>query len=499
MNIVESIRDKNLFRPYLQGSLPNLDTWANWLTCLKVIYGLPLKESEHELVRKCTGRDPGKLPKDGFRNVLLLCGRRSGKSKIAGLIAGFEALVSKRSLSKGEVPVVAVVCPTRLQTEIVRNYAKAALQSIALGNVIKDDFRDELILKNGITIRTLTGTAAAVRGWTLVNCIVDELAFFVPGTEEVRVKSDAEIVTSVKPSLLQTKGKLIGVSTKFWKKGYCYDTWRKCYGNDNAQVLVWDSPSRLMNPTLAEEDIAAEITGDPVARFEFENEWREDIAEFLSIEVIRSCVVPGRKQLLPRRTILYHAFVDISGGRNDDAALCVAHRDGDTIVIDILERYKAPHSPQDVVSRMVLTLRRYRIQRVTGDTYSAEWVTQAFREHNVQYEKCQKNKSQLYLEILPRLCSPNGIQLVDDETLIRQFAGLQRKQMAGGRQLIDHPSGGHDDLSNAVAGASYLASGAGRRRGGVFLQGTRGYSRDDGLVAAIRSGQARMIKHNVMV
>jgi hypothetical protein len=35
----------------------------------------------------------------------------------------------------------------------------------------------------------------------------------------------------------------------------------------------------------------------------------------------------------------------------------------------------------------------------------------------------------------------------------RQFLGLERRATRGGRDTVDHPRGGHDDVSNAVAGA----------------------------------------------
>jgi hypothetical protein len=36
---------------------------------------------------------------------------------------------------------------------------------------------------------------------------------------------------------------------------------------------------------------------------------------------------------------------------------------------------------------------------------------------------------------------------------VAQFAALERRTSRGGRDSIDHAPGGHDDLSNAAAGA----------------------------------------------
>ena len=39
----------------------------------------------------------------------------------------------------------------------------------------------------------------------------------------------------------------------------------------------------------------------------------------------------------------------------------------------------------------------------------------------------------------------------------RQFLALERRTTRGGRDSIDHPPGGHDDIANAVAGACLAA------------------------------------------
>lgn len=100
---------------------------------------------------------------------------------------------------------------------------------------------------------------------------------------------------------------------------------------------------------------------------------------------------------------------------------------------------------------MAAHLRRYKLWRVTGDNYSAEFVVGAFKANGIKYERSKLNRSQLYLELLPRLCSKE-IELLDNATLVDQLANLERRTRSGGRDIIDHPPGFHDDLANAVAG-----------------------------------------------
>jgi hypothetical protein len=42
--------------------------------------------------------------------------------------------------------------------------------------------------------------------------------------------------------------------------------------------------------------------------------------------------------------------------------------------------------------------------------------------------------------------------LLDDDKLVNQIVALERRVARGGKDSIDHPPNGHDDLANAVAG-----------------------------------------------
>ena len=93
---------------------------------------------------------------------------------------------------------------------------------------------------------------------------------------------------------------------------------------------------------------------------------------------------------------------------------------------------------------------------MTGDRFGGEWVREQFAGHGIHYEASELNKSELYLELLPMLNS-RAVALLDHETLQRQLNGLERRKGRTGKDIIDHPRGGHDDLINAAAGALVLA------------------------------------------
>jgi hypothetical protein len=96
-------------------------------------------------------------------------------------------------------------------------------------------------------------------------------------------------------------------------------------------------------------------------------------------------------------------------------------------------------------------LKSYGIRAVTGDRYAGEWPREQFRKHGIAYDLSAKPKSDIYRDLLPVLNS-GQCELLDIPRLISQLINLERRTARGGRDSIDHPPGGHDDIINAVAG-----------------------------------------------
>ena len=469
MNILTSISDTRLFRPFIAKD-GSLKTWNNWNVFLRTLFGLPLKSSHAELILQCTGRDYKRLPTQGFTTALCLTGRRSGKSVMAAIIGAYIAVFSGREamLAPGEQGLVAILAPTKRQAVIILSYLRAIFRlSPLLENEIIRETKNGFELSNQVTIEILAGDPKTVRGFTLLAAIIDEISFFGLDAES-KVRNSDEVIQALRPALSTTNGMLIAISSPYAKRGWAYTTYKKNFGNDSGKILIWNSASRVMNPTLSQKIIDEALEEDRASALaEFMGQFRDDLCLLLSREIIESNVKKGRLELLPRTGINYFGFVDVSGGRSDDAALAIGHRDK-KIIVDYLKKYKPPHSPYDVIADMSEQLKRFKISRVVGDLYGAQFVVQAFRNNGLAYEKSKLNKSQLYLELLPSICS-NSIELLDDETLISQLSNLERRTRSGGRDIVDHPQGGHDDSANVIAGLNFITS-KNRRRMGVLWQ-----------------------------
>ena len=228
---------------------------------------------------------------------------------------------------------------------------------------------------------------------------------------------------------------------------------RRHFGKDDARVLVWKADTATMNPKIDPAIIAEAYDSDPeAARAEYGAEFRDDLADFVTREIVDSVTMWGRTELPPCPDITYSAFVDPSGGVNDAMTLSVAHLSGGAIcVLDAVLEIRPPFDPEAAVAECTTVLRRFGITRVIGDRYAGEWPKARFAEHGIAFEQSARAKSDLYCDLLP-LLNAKRVELLDNPRLAAQLVGLERRTARSGRDTVDHSPGGHDDLANVVAG-----------------------------------------------
>ena len=108
----------------------------------------------------------------------------------------------------------------------------------------------------------------------------------------------------------------------------------------------------------------------------------------------------------------------------------------------------------NVVLEFAGLMKAYGVRTVTGDRYAGEWPRERFRAcRRMPHELSDRPKSDLsHRDTLPLLNS-GKVELLDHNRLVAQLCALERRTARGGRDLIDHPPGQHDDIANAVAGA----------------------------------------------
>jgi hypothetical protein len=109
-----ALLDRHLFGAAL-GSSP--DTWATWLTVLRAAFASPLDRRDKTTFTKIAG--PRKPPQQRVRELCCAVGMRSGKSRMAGALAVYQACFVTHKLARGETGYVLVLSPTLAQAKMV--------------------------------------------------------------------------------------------------------------------------------------------------------------------------------------------------------------------------------------------------------------------------------------------------------------------------------------------------------------------------------------------
>lgn len=457
MNIIQAVRDRNLFGSMFKDPA----SWHAWAVYLSALFGLPIDPADMGLFTQCTGltRAPSGRPREAFT----ICGRRSGKSFISSIIAVFLAVFNdwRRYLSPGERGWIFIIANDKNQAGIIKRYVSGILHSNRmLKGKIESETKEEILLTGNVGIAVKTSSFRTLRGYTLLAAVLEEMAFY---RSEDSANPDREILAAVRPALATIpESLLIGISTPYSRTGVLWEQYKANFGKEGGP-LIWLAPTRLMNPTIDRRLIDNALKDDPAAaRAEWEAEWRDDIEAFISSELVEAAIIPGRFELPRLAETDYRGFIDPSGGRNDSFTLAISHKDkwSGKVILDVLREQRPPFQPKAVVAEFSETLKAYGVGSVAADRYAGEWVPEAFREHGVTVTAAPMTASELYLNFLPLIANGTA-ELPDNKRLQSQLTGLERRTRSGGRDLITHYPGGHDDLANAAAGACVLASGVG--------------------------------------
>jgi hypothetical protein len=453
VTLLDALDDEHLFRPCFTPGL----SWRAWRGFLAATFALPMAEDVAAVYRVHTGRQA--CPTTPAREAWVVAGRRSGKSRMAALIAVYMATFRdyRAQLAPGERGTVMVIAADRKQARVVLRYIVGLFEQVELLRpLVERRVAEAIHLVNRVTIEVHTASFRAIRGYTLIAAVCDEVAYW---RSEESANPDVEILNGLRPGLATVPGSLLlCISSPYARKGELWRTYKGHYGREADPVLVWQADTRAMNPSVDGRVIRAAYEADEVAaRSEYGAEFRVDIESFITKEALEACVVPGRRELAPVPGLRYVAFVDPSGGSQDAMTVAVAHRDGEgRVVVDAVRERRAPFSPDGVVADFAEVVRAYGVSTVEGDRYAGEWPREGFRRHGVAYTVAEKSKSELYVGLLP-LVNSGMVEVLDHPRLLAQLANLERRTRAGGRDAIDHPPLGHDDLANAVAGAVVAA------------------------------------------
>jgi hypothetical protein len=454
--VADALRSNHLFGPHFEG-----ESWNTWRAVLKATFAEPLSKTERATFTAVAERVP---PQHRVKELVAIVGRGGGKDSVASFIAAYVAMSFNpraANLRAGELAYVMCLATDKDQAGIAYRYIRAFFEDIpTLRKMVKSIGYDSIELTNKVVIQVIVNSYRAIRGRSVLAAIFDEAAFWRSDESQ---NPDTEVHAALAPGLARVKGSmLVMISSAHRRAGLLYDKWKARYGQPDDDVLIVRGTTTQFNPSFDQRVIDKAIALDP-QRYaaEYNSEWRDDLATFLSPDLLDAAVEPGVLVRPPLSDVAYHAFADPSGGRGDSFTASIAHREyrdgGERTVVDLVYERFAPFNPSEVIEEIAALLRSYRCSSVTGDKYAAEFVVEAFRHCGIRYIDSKLDRSEIYIDFLP-LITAGKLLLIDHPRAVAQFAALERRTFPSGKDRIDHPVGGHDDLANAIAGAAVLAS-----------------------------------------
>lgn len=460
-----AMQDPELFGATFAGA-----SFWTWRTLAKVIDGEQLTKREFDLFKECTGRTrlPSRSARRRLRRFILLCGRRAGKDRFLSAVAVWRAALCadwRQHLSPGEQAVVLLLGADRRQAVILRRYCEGLLAGPLLAAEVSRRTDDVIEFKNGAALEISTNDARLVRGRSAIAVLGSEACHW--RTDEHAASSDEEVVGAATPSMAACPdgGLLLLGSSVYRKRGYMYRQYKKLHGNDAADDVCWFAASRCMNPKLPEATVEAALADDAAkARAEFLNVWREDVDDFVPLDVVEACTDWGTFERPRRPGVHYFAFADAAGGTGQDSfTLAIGHAENDaarTVVIDVVRERKPRFVAADVICEFSELMRSYGMREVVSDKWAGGFSSDEWARNGVRFKACDNDTSENYLRALPLLTSRRA-RLVDDATARTQISGLERRVVSG-HETVSHAqrSSAHDDVAAAVCGCLVLAASA---------------------------------------
>ena len=204
---------------------------------------------------------------------ILCCGRQTGKSTVAAILALHKALTQPGS-------VVLVVAPGERQAKLLFSKAKRLYEQAGHPLPAHSERRTGLELSNGSIIEALPAVERTTRGYSVDLLVVDEAAA-VPDMD----------YHGILPALIATRGEQVLLSTPRGKRGFFHELWHS--DADWQRVMVRsDETPRI---TAEQLEIFRHTMPEEFFKQEFYCEWLDTDGSLFSHEDIQAALAAGEE------------------------------------------------------------------------------------------------------------------------------------------------------------------------------------------------------------
>jgi hypothetical protein len=224
-------------------------------------------------------RSVGITPDDWQTDVLasdhprkiLCCGRQTGKSTVAGILAIHKALTVPGA-------TVLVVAPGERQAKLLFSKAASLYKQAGYPLPAHSERRTGLELSNGSVIEALPAVERTTRGYSVDLLIVDEAAA-VPDMDYM----------GILPALIATRGEQVLLSTPRGKRGFFHELYHS--DDDWHRIMVRsDETPRIRDADL---EVFRRMMPEQFFRQEFYCEWLDTEGGLFSYEDVEAALAAG--------------------------------------------------------------------------------------------------------------------------------------------------------------------------------------------------------------
>jgi len=402
--------------------------------------------------------------KDESKQITIRASRQSGKSEVTAVKVLWTAITNSNSQ-------ILLTAPTMRQASIIRNKMNAFMLRTPLMQFTINYSQSYIKFKNGSEIYSLPGTnPETVRGFSPDLLVIDEAAY---------VKD--RVYSALEPSMAQTNGSTMLISSPYGKKGRFYDSHTKLDYYSKYHIPWSDCPF------ISREYIEKERQSKTEMEFkqEYEAEFLDNSDALISLDLIKEAVAdinPEKKAVEGRD---YYLGVDQARyGTDETVYIVVAHKPVKIFEEEkLIESYDdikvvywdstAKNNMTDVMGRTQALHSIFNFKKIYMDSSSiGSGPSDFLKEANLPIEFngfTQKEKHNMFTSLVllfeknkqRNLKKDEGVNLFDSvhfkipdiQKLLWQLGELEYEYSSNSLMKIHHPdkSNAHDDWPDALA------------------------------------------------
>lgn len=419
-----------------------------------------------------------------INKINLICGRRSGKTLLSAVIAIYCAISNnwRPFLKKTPAATVLIMSHSREFSDEVlevikslienskvlsRLIDKRAKQTTSILNLRVPWIVNEKIEYSRVQIKVGAASSKTTRGIAACAVLCDEIAYW--NLDENMKETDVKIMKAVRPATKQfgRLAMLIKLSSPGIKQGILYNEYNlDRQGKLPKSYAVFKCPSWMMNNVIAKEEFVEEwILDEDGFDTEYRSNFADSLSNFMSPELVELARQKGIKILPPQETkeTKYYAAID-AAFKADRFTFTIVSVKENRITQHVVKGWegtkKEPVKAHTVAQFIKGMVKNFPIEYVAADQFAFQPLKEIFDQYGVELKEntfTTTFKKKIYFN-LKKLIHSQQIDLLDHEQQIKEVKELVVEQSATGTIRIGHPAGGHDDFSDALAVAAFLAT-----------------------------------------